>query len=280
MLNDEGVTASGIVGITWSAVASDGGSPVIDYQVSSKIGTGAYSVLGTVITATSYTANTLTADVIYTFKVTARNMIGLSAASNEVNIRAAAKPNVPGTPVTSVNSNISLTITFSAPSYNGGSAITAYSVAIQESNSSTFTTLSANCNISTTTCTVPISTLQAAPYNLVWGATVYAKVLATNAVGSSDLSVASGGVIITTNPDPPSSLANNAAITNVSIIALTWVAPAVDGSTPVIDYQVSWDQGTGTYVVLATGITTTSYSTTSALTPNTFFKFKVESRNA
>ena len=53
----------------------------------------------------------------------------------------------------------------------------------------------------------------------------------------------------------------------------------------MIDYRVSWDQGTGTgiFVVLATGITgltTVSYRTTATLTANTFYSFKVESRNA
>jgi hypothetical protein len=46
-------------------------------------------------------------------------------------------------------------------------------------------------------------------------------------------------------------LANNAAITSASVIALTWTPPAVNGGTAVIDYQVSWDQGGSTYVVLA-----------------------------
>jgi hypothetical protein len=94
------------------------------------------------------------------------------------------------------------------------------------------------------------------------------------------LSPAGNGAVITTNPDPPSSLANNAAVTTVSVIGLRWLAPIVVGGTPVIDYQVSWDQGTSTYVVLASGINTRSYSTTATLTPNTVYKFQVKSRNA
>ena len=48
----------------------------------------------------------------------------------------------------------------------------------------------------------------------------------------------------------------------------------------MIDYRISWDQGISSYVVLVNGITTTSYTTSAALTPNTVYKFKVESRNA
>ena len=119
-----------------------------------------------------------------------------------------------------------------------------------------------------------------APYNLAWGDSIFATVIATNAVGSSNASDAGYGAVISTNPNPPSSLKNNAAITSASIVALTWDPPTEIGGTPVIDYRVSWDQETGDYTVIASGITTTSYTTTATLTPNTVYKFKVESRNA
>ena len=88
-------------------------------------------MLATGIPTTSYNAISLTADVVYTFKVTARTQVGLGADSSELSVRAAAKPTVPAAPSTSVNTNVSVTITWSAPSSNGGSAITAYSVAIR-----------------------------------------------------------------------------------------------------------------------------------------------------
>ena len=203
--NNVAITASGIVGLTWLAVSSNGGSPVVDYQLSSKIGAGSYTILASGITTKSYTATLLTADVVYTFKVTARNLVGFGTDSSEVNVRAAAKPSVPAAPSTSVNSNTSVTITWTAP-YNGGSAITAYTVAIRQSDGSTFATESVYCNVSTTTCTVPISVIQASPYNHSWGTSIYATVLATNVVGSSVESFSGNGAVITTNPNPPSSL--------------------------------------------------------------------------
>jgi len=109
---------------------SNGGSPIIDYQISYKTVASAYLVLATGITTTSYTASALTPDVIYTFKVTARNLVGLGADSLEVTIRAATIPSVPAAPTTSVNSNISVTISWLAP-FNGGSTISGYTVAIR-----------------------------------------------------------------------------------------------------------------------------------------------------
>jgi hypothetical protein len=197
------ITAAGIVGLTWSPVAYDGGSPVIDYQISYMPVGGTFSVLVTGVTTTSYTASSLTADVVYTFKVTARNLVGLGADSSAVTIRAAAIPDVPAAPTTTVNTNISVTITWVAP-YNGGSQITGYTVAIRQSDGTTYSQESANCNVSTTTCTVPIPVLMAAPYNLAWGSSIYATVSATNLVGSSVASASGNGAIICTNPDPPS----------------------------------------------------------------------------
>jgi hypothetical protein len=55
LANNASVTASGIVGLTWSSPISNGGSPVIDYQISYKFGGGIYSVLATGIITTSYT---------------------------------------------------------------------------------------------------------------------------------------------------------------------------------------------------------------------------------
>jgi hypothetical protein len=107
------------------------------------------------------------------------------------------------------------------------------------------------------------------------GDSIYATVSYTNAVGSSSASELGNGAVIITNPDPPSLLQNKPAITSSTVIALSWTATVVVGGTPVIDYRVSWDQGTGAYVELESGITTTSYSTTAVLPANTYFKFKV-----
>ena len=92
MANNAAITASGIVGLTWSTPSSNGGSAIIDYQISFKTGTAAYTVLASGITATSYTASSLSAGVTYTFKVTARNVVGLGADSSEVSIIAASIP--------------------------------------------------------------------------------------------------------------------------------------------------------------------------------------------
>ena len=70
---------------------------------------------------------------------------------------------------------------------------------------------------------------------------MYAKVIATNIVNSSDVSTSGNGGIILTNPAAPVSLSNNPLVTTSSVIGLTWSAGATNGGTPVIDYRISWD---------------------------------------
>jgi len=53
---------------------------------------------------------------------------------------------------------------------------------------------------------VPILDLKAAPFNLPWGAHVFANIIATNAYGSSTISQNGNGAQILTNPDPPLNL--------------------------------------------------------------------------
>ena len=60
-------------------------------------------------------------------------------------------------------------------------------------------------------------------------------------------------------PDAPLSLANDPSITTDKVIRFTWTDGASDGGTPVIDYAVSYDQGTGNFVQLSQSVTTKYY---------------------
>ena len=80
--------------------------------------------------------------------------------------------------------------------------LTGYIVEIQKSDL-TFTTYT-GCVGTATTCTIAISDLKAAPYNLLVGSNVSAKIIATNAIGNSEASYESMTLIIpATVPSPP-----------------------------------------------------------------------------
>jgi hypothetical protein len=48
----------------------------------------------------------------------------------------------------------------------------------------------------------------------------------------------------------------------------------------VIDYRITYDQSTGNFVTLATGVTALSYTTSVVLTSGRTYQFQVESRNS
>jgi len=62
---------------------------------------------------------------------------------------------------------------------------------------------------------------------------------------------------------------------------LTWYAGASTGGTPVIDYRVWYQLGTGSgsYSVLVSGVSGTSYTATS-LTMGSTYTFIVQARNS
>lgn len=58
-------------------------------------------------------------------------------------------------------------------------------------------------------CVIPILSLRSAPFNLVWGDSVHAKIVAVNIYGDSIDSEVGNGAIIITYPDAPLYLQEN-----------------------------------------------------------------------
>ena len=108
-------------------------------------------------------------------------------------------------------------------------------------------------------CTIPLSILEAAPFNLALGDSVDIKVIASNLYGSSSFSSVGSGTFIYYVPDAPLALTNNPAVTAENVIGISWSPGVSNGNQAVIDYQVWGALNTGTQVILKSGVTTTSY---------------------
>jgi hypothetical protein len=108
------------------------------------------------------------------------------------------------------------------------------------------------------------------------------KVTAFNSVGSGPSSSVGGDAVSAVVPNPPINLARNQLLTTVSQVSLTWADPVFDGGSSIIDYQVSYDQGTGVFLIIGTGLTSKAFTTTSSqiITPGKYYAFKVAARNA
>jgi hypothetical protein len=108
--------------------------------------------------------------------------------------------------------------------------------------------------ISARSCVVPVNLLRTAPFSLEWGSSIWAKITVTNIIGTTAYSAPGNGAIMLTSSDAPLDLSNVPDITTGSQVGLMWTDGLVSGGAPVEDYQLTWDQGTGTFVVLMSNI--------------------------
>jgi hypothetical protein len=92
-----------------------------------------------------------------------------------------------------------------------------------------------------------VSTLINSPFNLPWGSSVYAKVLAQNIYGSSGNSSSGNGAIIITYPDPPMNLIENPILRTSSTITFSWTPGNSNGGSTVTDYRINSDGAIGLY---------------------------------
>ncbi len=113
--------------VTWTAPASDGGSPITGYVITPFIGTTAQSPVD-VGNVTSDDVTGLTNGTAYTFTVAATNSVGTGDASAASNAVTPEVPTAPGAPTIgkATAGNASATVTWTAPASDGGSPITGY----------------------------------------------------------------------------------------------------------------------------------------------------------
>jgi hypothetical protein len=85
------------------------------------------------------------------------------------------------------------------------------------------------------------------------GKAFYFMIAAVNSIGVGQLSEP-WQVVAATVPDMPTSLITLSS-TSRTVISFAWSNGISNGGTPVIDYRISYDQGIGIFVVIATGVT-------------------------
>jgi hypothetical protein len=107
---------------------------------------------------------------------------------------------------------------------------------------------------------------------------VWAKVLAYNVYGDSELSEEGNGATIYTVPDAPIDLREDSTSRTSTTITVLWDDGASDGGSPIIDYRISWDRGMDEWEYLADGIIYEIYTAT-GLDYGTIYSFKLEARN-
>jgi len=167
----------------------------------------------------------------------------------------------------------------------GGSPIKGYRIFVRQNDGVTFTLELDDCDgttsqtiISETQCTVKVSTLRDAPFNLPWGASVFVKVLAFNSYGDSEVSDAGNGAVIITYADAPVSLIETVSARSATSITFSWTAGATNGGSTVSGYRVNSDGALGVWSVIADDVVGTSYTAT-GLIAGLKYTFRVEAEN-
>ncbi len=212
---------NGLVSLAWSAPSSNGGSAVTIYAVYRGTAAGQETYLEGVGSNLTYEDRTVTNGVTYYYKVTAVNGVGESARSNEMSALPQAPVTAPGPPgdIQAKASDGRVVLSWTAPTDNGGSAVTGYRVYRGTS----------------ATTIMPLATVSGTSFSdtITNGRTYYYQVTALNpAEGDKSAVVTAIFTTVTTAPRNLTATGGN------GFIALTWIAPSSDGGSAVLHYNV------------------------------------------
>ena len=238
--------------VSWSAPA-DNGASITDYDVrycTNSTGCDAaneWTALNdtgdnATDTARSATITGLTNGTAYQVQVRAGNAVGDSAWSPSATEKPSTVPGTPAAPTLSVNDQ-GLGVSWSAPTGNGGSALTDYDVQYRACTATPKTCASSptwgnwsEWN-SSDTGTTPRATIT----GLTNGTKYEVQVRAANRSGDGQWST-SAGAIPAKAPDAPSAPTVNVWNTELQV---SWPEPAANGA-PITDYDVQYRACTAT----------------------------------
>src|SRR2546428_681057 len=159
--------------------------------------------------------------------------------------------------------NANVTLTWQAPSTNGGSAITGYKI-YKSTSSGTETLNATRGNLTSYTDTTVTN-----------GLTYFYKVSAVNSVGESLQSNETNATL----PPVPTAPQNLQATPGNARVSLNWQAPSNNGGSAITGYKIYRSNSTGTETLLATRGNLTSYTDLTVTNGLTYF-YKVSALNS
>src|SRR5881296_74637 len=229
-------------------------------------------VANTGSTATTYSdTGGLTHTTTYTYRVHTVTAIGTSFPSDTASATTfAVAPSSPTGLVATAASSSQIGLTWTAPTDNGGSAITGYKIEKSTDGGSTWSTLVNTCGTST----------RCSDTGLPHTTTFTYRVSAINSVGTGPPSTTASATTLAVAPSPPTGLAASAS--SSSQISLSWTAPTDNGGSAITGYKIekSTDGGTTWSTLVAnTGNTAATYSDT-GLTHTTTYTYRVSAINS
>jgi len=211
-----GITAAalgnGSAAVSFTAPASNGGAAITGYSATCG-GTSASGVSPIVI-------NGLSNGTTYSCSVVAVNDVGSSASSSSLSVTPATIPDAPSN-IAATRGNAQATVSFTAPSGNGGAALTGYSAICSASGQTTRSTTGSGTSLVVS--------------DLSNGVAYSCRATANNSIGSS-IASAAASVTPATVPDAPGITAVAAGNTSA---AVSFSAPASDGGAALTGFTAT-----------------------------------------
>lgn len=241
--------------VTWTAPATTGGSTIIGYTVTASPGGATATTSG----ATSAIVTGLTNGTGYTFTVVATNSLGTSVASTPSNRVTPAAPPAAPTGVTATSGNSQATVSWTAPTADGGSAITGYTITASPGGKTVTTGSWSSSTIVT---------------GLTNGTAYTFTVQAANAAGTSAASTPSNTVVPQGPASAPGAPTSVTATAGNAQATVSWSPPTNNGGSAITKYTVTSSPGFRT----ATTSGATS-ATVTGLTNGTSYTFTVTATN-
>jgi len=179
---------NGFADVSWTAPASDGGSPITGYTVQVRTGTTIVRTVPLVGTGTNTTITPLTNGTAYNFRVQAVTAIGAGALSTPSNaVTPATVPDAPGILAPTqgpAGGALTAVANWAAPASTGGAAITNYQVTALRMAADGVTV------VGSPTVAIVGATVRTRSFTLPAGSYRF-EVVAVNSVGSSVPSIRS-----------------------------------------------------------------------------------------
>jgi hypothetical protein len=221
--------------------------------------------------------SSLTPGVQYFFRYKARNQHGWSTGYSPVLATYVATAPDTTTPATLTNSGVQVTISWTAPSYDGAAPILGYRAKVKGSDG-LFYEETATCSgmdggsqqaaiLSALSCSISMASLITAPFSLTEGTLIVAVVESVNMIGSSAASPENAaGALVQVVPHAPPSAPTRGSNTNGASLEVLWATYSQDGGSAILAYGLEIDLGDGAGYVPAAEVLVSSGATSATIT--------------
>jgi autotransporter-associated beta strand protein len=267
------IGGDGQVSLVWSAPLTDGGAAIVNYVIEySGNGGASWSThIRGQSTERTATVTGLSNAVSYIFRIAAVNGEGMSPFS--VNSSAVTPATVPSAPANVVVTagNAQASVTWTAPSFNGGAAITDCIVQYSSNGGGTWTTFDRSASMASS----------ATVTGLANGTAYVFRVAAVNSAGAGSYSVNSESVTPAAPATAPSAPTNLTATAGNAHASLTWTAPSSIGGSAITDYIVQYSRNRGgSWTTFSWSASTATSALVTGLINGTAYMFRIAAVNS